>query len=32
LRRYLARALAWPKHDFAGELDALAGFTFFPEE
>lgn len=32
LRRYLARALAWPKHDFAGEFDALAGLTFFPEE
>lgn len=32
LRRYLARALAWPKTEFTGELDALAGLTFFPEE
>jgi hypothetical protein len=31
LRRYLARALAWPDGDFATQLDALADVTFFPD-
>ena len=30
LRRYLARALAWPDEDFADHLGNLAGLTFFP--
>lgn len=31
LRRYLARGLAWPELDFSGQMDMLAGVTFFPE-
>ncbi len=30
LRRYLARALAWPKLDFREELDGLGQMVFFP--
>lgn len=30
LRRYLARGLAWPDHDFSRQLDGLAALTFFP--
>jgi hypothetical protein len=30
LRRYLARALAWPAPDFDSQLAALAGERFFP--
>ena len=30
LRRYLARALAWPHADFSGQLAALDGLDFFP--
>lgn len=30
LRRYLARALAWPQMEFAPELDKLADLQFFP--
>jgi len=30
LRRYLARALAWPDQHFEPALDAVAGLTFFP--
>ena len=30
LRRYLARALAWPDPEFSGQLDGLARLTFFP--
>ena len=30
LRRYLARALAWPDPDFSQQLDALADLQFFP--
>ena len=31
LRRYLARALAWPEPRFADQLEALAEVTFFPD-
>jgi aminoglycoside phosphotransferase (APT) family kinase protein len=31
LRRYLARALAWPDGDVAAHLDALADVRFFPD-
>ncbi len=31
LRRYVARALAWPGGDIAEMLEELAGITFFPE-
>jgi thiamine kinase-like enzyme len=31
LRRYLARALAWPELDFAEALDTLEAIPFFPE-
>jgi len=31
LRRYLARALAWPGADFSGQLAALDGLDFFPQ-
>ena len=31
LRRYLARALAWPDSDVAGQLDGLGDLTFFPD-
>jgi hypothetical protein len=30
LRRYLARGLAWPKVDFAAELEELNEVSFFP--
>jgi hypothetical protein len=30
LRRYVARALAWPKMDFAEQLGDVAALTFFP--
>src|SRR5205823_1528942 len=30
LRRYLARALAWPEADFSSQLNALADLPFFP--
>lgn len=30
LRRYLARALAWPEQDFSRQLDGLAGLDLFP--
>jgi aminoglycoside phosphotransferase (APT) family kinase protein len=30
LRRYLARALAWPASDFSAQLDPLADLSFFP--
>jgi Ser/Thr protein kinase RdoA (MazF antagonist) len=30
LRRYLARALAWPRTDFAAELEAIQAISFFP--
>ena len=30
LRRYLARVLAWTAADFCGQLEALAGVSFFP--
>jgi hypothetical protein len=30
LRRYLARLLAWPEPDLAGQLDALGELRFFP--
>jgi thiamine kinase-like enzyme len=30
LRRYLARALAWPKHEFQPELADLESVSFFP--
>ena len=32
LRRYLARALAWPEMDFSAQLRALAAERFFPGE
>jgi thiamine kinase-like enzyme len=32
LRRYLARATAWPDHEFACELAALTDLEFFPED
>jgi hypothetical protein len=31
LRRYLARARAWPEQDFAAELERLEKVQFFPE-
>jgi aminoglycoside phosphotransferase (APT) family kinase protein len=31
LRRYLARATAWPSDDFSAELAALESLRFFPE-
>ena len=31
LRRYLARAMAWPDPDFSSQLDALGDLAFFPE-
>jgi len=31
LRRYLARGLAWPGHDFEDQLAALVDLTFFPD-
>lgn len=31
LRRYLARALAWPDEDFANHLDDLSELAFFPD-
>lgn len=31
LRRYLARAYAWPAHDIRAQLEALADVRFFPE-
>jgi Ser/Thr protein kinase RdoA (MazF antagonist) len=31
LRRYLARALAWPETDFAEVLEKVANLRFFPE-
>lgn len=30
LRRYLARALAWPDSDFSGQLETLEDVRFFP--
>ncbi len=32
LQRYLARVLAWPEDDFNGQLESLAGLTFFPAD
>jgi hypothetical protein len=31
LRRYLARALAWPAMHFADQLEGLKDIFFFPE-
>jgi aminoglycoside phosphotransferase (APT) family kinase protein len=31
MRRHLAHALAWPEVDLAGQLEALADITFFPD-
>jgi thiamine kinase-like enzyme len=31
LRRYLARALAWPSHNIEREISKLAGVRFFPD-
>jgi thiamine kinase-like enzyme len=31
LRRYLARAMAWPKLDFSDQLAALTDVSFFPD-
>ena len=31
LRRYLARALAWPRMDFSDQLAALTDVAFFPD-
>ena len=30
LRRYLARSLAWPEHDFSRQLESVAEVQFFP--
>jgi thiamine kinase-like enzyme len=32
LRRYLARAVAWPAYDFSQQLDEFSGIEFFPED